>query len=117
MVIPAQLQQSNMSMSYRFYDTLLAFVDENLSTQMKTFFSLKNQQNVKRSQDDSNLKGKLTELIGFTNEAHLSEKKIKSPVFKRSLSTFQELHEIDPIRSSSCACIQNSKYMVVESDM
>lgn len=117
LVVPKEFSLDKMSLNYRFYDPTLAFVHENLSKQMRNFFILKNQQNVKRNQDDSNLKGKLTELIGFKNSAHSADKRFSSPVFKRSLSTFQELHEIDPIKSSSCACIQNSKYLVVDSDM
>lgn len=74
-------------MNYRFYDATLAFVNENFHNHMRLIATLKNQQNVRRNNDDADLKGKLIELIGLKKK-NLSEKKIQLPVFERNLSTF-----------------------------
>lgn len=46
--IPMQLKQSNLSISYRFYDPVMALIDEQISREMKDYFVLKNKLNIQR---------------------------------------------------------------------
>lgn len=59
-------------MNYRFYDPLLAVVEEGISPELREFYTEKNKQNVQRMQDDGNLKGYLLKLMKmdqlFTSE-------------------------------------------------
>lgn len=60
-VIPKDLLQSNLPFQYRFYDPILAIINDSVSTDMRNFYKLLNLTNLKRCQDNSELLRKLLE--------------------------------------------------------
>ena len=88
MMIPKVMLGDDLSINFRFYDSTFAFVNENTSRVMKNFFTLRSKQNIKRSLDDQNIKGKVIELIGLEDSKQIKETKFAAPYLKRTLSTF-----------------------------
>ena len=77
------MSSSNLSINYRFYDSTLPFVNENITTFMKNFFALRSKCLITQSLDDQNLKGKIVEMIGLSNSKLIREKKLVEPFLKR----------------------------------
>ena len=64
-MIPSQLDQNNLSLSFKFYDPILKLILESCSRNKKEFFILSNKLNLERFQDDDDLKRKFKDIFGI----------------------------------------------------
>ena len=112
-VIPRQLRAQNLSLSYRFYDSTLRYVQEQMSSKVIEHFALRFNLNIQRIEDDSNLFQKLIQIIGVSDKMKILKPKritYKYPVI-------QQNNIIDHSESLHCIGIQQSKFMMIQNDM
>ena len=67
-IIPMELDQSNLNQCYKFYNPTLKMIQEWCSREKKDFFNLKNALAFQRADEDSKIKRKLFEMIGIEIE-------------------------------------------------
>ena len=66
-IIPRQLRSNGLSMSYRFYDSIISSIQDQMSKKIIDNFALRFDLNIKRIQDDSNLLKKISQMLGIGN--------------------------------------------------
>lgn len=114
-IIPTELLQSDLPLSFKFYDPVLKIIQEQINLETKDFFTLKNKLNLQRFQDDDNLKRKIKEMIGL-DQSNLDEPPPKPPIFKYSMINDRDI-DVDHTKSVHSMSLQSSKYVVIENEM
>ena len=85
--IPKELKQPSLSFQYKFYDPLLPIVKDSVSKDIRDFYNLKSQLNLNRYHDNSNLFGKMIEMMKLDSVLDTNNQ-MKSPFYARDLTTF-----------------------------
>lgn len=64
-VIPIQLMQDQLPLSYKFYDPIFRIVNERMDEEWKEYFGFRYQLNMQRLKDDFDLKKKIFQITGI----------------------------------------------------
>lgn len=109
-IIPKQLQQQNLSPSYRFYDPVIRIIREKTTQDMKDYYALTYDLNVMKIEKYGYFTNKAMKLIG------LDQNKIKKLLNYRYPTAHND-NIFDHYQTIEGAGIQKSKYIIIENDL
>lgn len=110
-IIPEELSQKKLPLSYRFYDPIMKLIQEDLSKDMREFFSLQRKYTVERLIEED-MQRRILEEMGVSSPL---DKRKENNVFKYSIVNKDEKNrECNFLDSKHPRSLQTSDYIKIE---
>ena len=121
-IIPPQLSQTRLALSYKFYDPILNIIQANISEEMRSQFALRNSFNLERIKENFSMSTKLFESfrgdqVAFHHGHSLYKKNDTVGHSPMDGGADKDAGYINIMKNIECTSLQTSRYIIIENDI